>query len=98
MHDIGPVLLWSTFSRDPQEAGVSGDALLQAACGSTSSFCAGIGGALYGWGKLKASGDNTMYPKPAPGIEGWTILSMACGPQTFACASRYQKDTSVITW
>ncbi|KAK9864895.1 hypothetical protein WJX84_004668 [Apatococcus fuscideae] len=82
----------SVFDRAPVDKNST------AACGSTSSFCSGIGGALYGWGKLKASGDNTMYPKPAPGIEGWTILSMACGSQTFATASQYQKETSIITW
>lgn len=36
---------------------------LQAACGATSSFCTMIGEQLVSWGKLKASGDNTMYPK-----------------------------------
>ena len=36
---------------------------MQAACGATSSFCTMIGEQLVSWGKLKASGDNTMYPK-----------------------------------
>ena len=40
---------------------------MQAACGATSSFCTMIGEQLVSWGKLKASGDNTMYPKVRPG-------------------------------
>ena len=39
---------------------------MQAACGATSSFCTMIGEQLVSWGKLKASGDNTMYPKVRP--------------------------------
>ena len=41
---------------------------MQAACGATSSFCTMIGEQLVSWGKLKASGDNTMYPKVRPGV------------------------------
>lgn len=42
------------------------DMVMQAACGATSSFCTMIGEQLVSWGKLKASGDNTMYPKARP--------------------------------
>ncbi len=36
--------------------------LLQVAAGSTSSFCTATGGMLFGWGKLKSSGDNWQAP------------------------------------
>ena len=32
--------------------------VMQVAAGSTSSFCTCTGGMLFGWGKLKSSGDN----------------------------------------
>ena len=79
---------------------------LQVACGSTSSFACMLGGALACWGKLKVSGDNTMYPKPFFELQGWTIRHMACGNATFAVAAQYQDphkpggsiDRSTITW
>ena len=65
-----------------------------------------MGGALASWGKLKVSGDNTMYPKPFYELQGWTIRHMACGNATFAVAAEYQDphkpggsvDRSTITW
>lgn len=64
------------------------------AAGGTSTFCQATGGQLMGWGKMKTSGDNTMYPQPVMDLQGWNIHSMACGPGTFAVAA----DKSVITW
>ena len=57
-----------------------------------------VGPQLCAWGKLKASGDNTMYPKPFQELSGWHIRSMACGNTTFAVAAQYQKEHSTITW
>lgn len=56
-----PVLSWTscfqhiTFTVIPEHAVV-----VQVACGATSSMCTMIGEQLVTWGKLKASGDNTM--------------------------------------
>lgn len=56
---------------------------VQAACGATSSFCTMIGEQLVSWGKLKASGDNTMYPKvsrfAAPAAKGGMHRTWQCG-------------------
>jgi hypothetical protein len=40
----------------------------QAACGTTSSLCTMVGEQLVSWGKLKASGDNTMVRRAALGL------------------------------
>jgi alpha-tubulin suppressor-like RCC1 family protein len=64
------------------------------AAGSVSTWCCGTGPQLYGWGKLKSSGDNTTYPQPLHDLSGWAPHSMACGPATFAVAA----ERSVITW
>ncbi|KAI8472900.1 MAG: regulator of chromosome condensation 1/beta-lactamase-inhibitor protein II [Monoraphidium minutum] len=64
------------------------------AAGSTSTWCMATGPQLYGWGKLKVSGDNTTHPMPVHDLSGWEPRSMACGPATFAVAA----DRSVITW
>lgn len=45
----------------------------QVAAGSTSTFCVGTGPQLYGWGKMKASGDNTTYPQPVLDLSGWDV-------------------------
>lgn len=75
------------------------------ACGSTASFAVMLGGALCSWGKLKVSGDNTMYPKPFYELQGWNIKHMACGNTTYGVAAQYQDphkpdniDKSTITW
>ena len=34
------------------------------AAGSAYSACTGVGGQLYMWGRVKATGDSWMYPKP----------------------------------
>lgn len=68
------------------------------ACGSTSSFACMIGDQLCAWGKLKASGDTTMYPKMYMELSGWQIRHMACGNTTFVCAAHSGGDQSVVTW
>lgn len=64
------------------------------AAGGTSTFCVATGPQLYGWGKLKTSGDNLTHPTPIEDLSGWHLRSMSCGPATFAVAA----DSSVITW
>lgn len=39
------------------------------------------------WGKLKVSGENTMYPKPLMELAGWEVHSIASGGATFAAAA-----------
>ena len=73
-------------------------AVLQVAAGSTSSFCCMVGGQLCAWGKLKVSGDNTMYPKPFTDLAGWSIRHMACGAQTYVCSAFYGKEEAVVSW
>lgn len=68
------------------------------ACGATSSFCTMIGEQLVSWGKLKASGDNTMYPKVVYELAGWKIRSITAGAYTFAAAASSDADQSTITW
>ena len=70
----------------------------QVACGSVSSFACMVGGQLCAWGKLKAAGDSTMYPKPYMDLGGWQLRHMACGSQTFVCAAFSGGDQSVVTW
>mmetsp|Transcript_45199 Transcript_45199/g.117095 ORF Transcript_45199/g.117095 Transcript_45199/m.117095 type:complete len:461 (+) Transcript_45199:70-1452(+) len=65
------------------------------ACGSVSTFItSNLQGTLYSWGRMKASGDNTMYPKPFSDLQGWNIRTMACGNLTYVVGS----DKSAITW
>jgi hypothetical protein len=55
-------------------------ARLQVAAGSTTTWCMGTGPQLYGWGKLKASGDNTTYPQPMNDLSGWNVRGRrGCG-------------------
>ncbi|CAK0738461.1 hypothetical protein CVIRNUC_001046 [Coccomyxa viridis] len=71
-----------------------------AACGATSSFCTMIGEQLVSWGKLKASGDNTMYPKVVHDLAGWKVRTIACGAGTYALAAGVpgDADNSTVTW
>ena len=36
-------------------------------------------GQLYAFGKLKVSGDNTMYPMPQMDLQGWVLRDFASG-------------------
>lgn len=71
---------------------IPADAVLGA--GSTSTWCSAAQGQLYAWGKLKVTGDNTMYPQPVLDLQGWTLRHLACGNTTFAAVG----ETSTITW
>ena len=71
---------------------IPADAIL--ACGSTSTYISATGGQLYAFGKLKANGDNTMYPMPQMDLQGWILRDFAAGAVTFAtCAQK-----SAVTW
>ena len=53
------------------------DAVLGA--GSVSTFVSALQGQLYALRKLKTSGDNTMYPVPFMGLQGWVLRDFASG-------------------
>lgn len=53
------------------------DALI--AAGGSISFAVGPGGQPYVWGKVKATGDAYMYPKPLYDLSGWTLRALSCG-------------------
>ncbi len=77
-------------------SGISG---AQVACSSTATFCtSSVSGQPYAWGKWKASGDNTMYPKPYQDLSGWTLKAMACGANTYAVAAAYGDEQATVTW
>ena len=68
------------------------DAIL--ACGSTATHVSACMGQLYAFGKLKVSGDNTMFPMPQMDLQGWVLRDFASGAVTFAtCANE-----SAVTW
>ena len=46
------------------------------------------------FGKLKANGDNQMYPAAYLDLSGWNVRDMACGNQTFFVVA----DSSCISW
>lgn len=78
--------------RPPRMGVIPGSPL---AAGGTATFCVvSAGNQLYGWGRLKVSGDNTTHPYPVYELQGWNVRSVACGPYTYAVAA----DKSVITW
>ena len=91
-------LLASLSMKLPVLSDVSSVTHCQVACGATSSFCTMIGEQLVSWGKLKASGDNTMYPKVVYELAGWKIRSITAGAYTFAAAATGDTDISTITW
>lgn len=68
------------------------------AAGTTSSFCCMIGDQLCAWGKLKVSGDNTMYPKPMMELAGWNIRSLACGANTYSAAASSGDEQATVAW
>lgn len=57
----------------------------QVAAGSTSTWCMATGPQLYGWGKLKASGDNTTHPMPVHDLSGWNV---SAAPRRHSCLLR----------
>ncbi|EFJ10497.1 hypothetical protein SELMODRAFT_128036 [Selaginella moellendorffii] len=64
------------------------------AAGAAFSACTAGGGQLYMWGRVKATGDNWMYPKPLTDLNGWTIRSMDSGNTISMVAA----ETSCISW
>jgi len=58
--------------------------VMQVAAGSTSSFCTCTGGMLFGWGKLKSSGDNWRAPPTRPGSLPLTFRITRTGSQATA--------------
>ncbi|KAJ7524762.1 hypothetical protein O6H91_17G019900 [Diphasiastrum complanatum] len=64
------------------------------AAGSAYSACTAGGGQLYMWGRVKATGDNWMYPKPVLDLSGWSIRSMDCGNTSSVAAA----EESCISW
>mmetsp|Transcript_28149 Transcript_28149/g.53249 ORF Transcript_28149/g.53249 Transcript_28149/m.53249 type:complete len:574 (-) Transcript_28149:362-2083(-) len=62
--------------------------------GATCSYALSAGGQMFFWGRTKASGEATMYPKPLHDLNGWSIRSFSCGNNSsFVIA-----DDAVITW
>ena len=51
-------------------------------------------GQMYCFGRLKTTGDNTMYPVPFMDLQGWNLRSVACGATTYAACGEDQ----AITW
>ncbi|XP_020528209.1 protein RCC2 isoform X1 [Amborella trichopoda] len=62
--------------------------------GSQSSACTAGGGQLYIWGKIKATGDDWMYPKPLLDLGGWNIRCMDSGFAHHVVGA----DDSCISW
>ncbi|KAJ0964175.1 hypothetical protein J5N97_029297 [Dioscorea zingiberensis] len=62
--------------------------------GSVNSACTAGGGQLYMWGKIKATGDDWMYPKPVMDLSGWNIRCMDSGNMHHAIGA----DDACISW
>lgn len=71
---------------------VPADAVIGA--GSTSTFVSALQGQLYAFGKLKTTGDNTMYPMPFMDLQGWVLRDFSAGSVTFAACA----EKSTATW
>nr|XP_004238336.1 protein RCC2 [Solanum lycopersicum] len=68
------------------------DAIVSA--GSASSSCTAGGGQLYMWGKIKSTGDDSMYPKPLLDLSGWNLRCMDSGYMHHFVGA----DSSCISW
>jgi alpha-tubulin suppressor-like RCC1 family protein len=64
------------------------------AAGQTTSWVTALMGQMYCFGRLKTTGDNTMYPVPFMDLQGWNLRSVACGATTYAACGEDQ----AITW
>ena len=64
------------------------------AAGQTTSWVTALMGQMYCFGRLKTTGDNTMYPVPFLDLQGWRLRSVACGATTYAACGEDQ----AITW
>ncbi|KAH9607252.1 hypothetical protein KSS87_015586 [Heliosperma pusillum] len=72
------------------------DAVVSAG-GANSACTAGMdaaGGQLYMWGKIKSTGDDSMYPKPLMDLSGWNLRCMDSGSMHHFVGA----DTSCISW
>ena len=63
-------------------------------CGGQFTYATVKGGQLYFWGRMKPTGEATMYPKPVMDLSGWNVRVLAGGPMTTCVAA----DKSTITW
>ncbi|KAJ8540934.1 hypothetical protein K7X08_001750 [Anisodus acutangulus] len=68
------------------------DAVVSA--GSVNSACTAGGGQLYMWGKIKSTGDDSMYPKPLLDLSGWNLRCMDSGNMHHFVGA----DSSCISW
>ncbi|XP_055833878.1 uncharacterized protein LOC129902578 isoform X2 [Solanum dulcamara] len=68
------------------------DAVVSA--GSVNSACTAGGGQLYMWGKIKTTGDDSMYPKPLLDLSGWNLRCMDSGNMHHFVGA----DSSCISW
>ncbi|XP_074273380.1 uncharacterized protein LOC141596995 [Silene latifolia] len=68
------------------------DAVVSA--GGANSACTAAGGQLYMWGKIKSTGDDSMYPKPLMDLSGWNLRCMDSGSMHHFVGA----DTSCISW
>ncbi|KAM3341704.1 protein RCC2 [Capsicum galapagoense] len=62
--------------------------------GSVNSACTAGGGQLYMWGKIKSTGDDSMYPKPLLDLSGWNLRCMDSGNMHHFVGA----DSSCISW
>nr|GMD94465.1 protein RCC2 homolog [Ipomoea batatas] len=62
--------------------------------GSVNSSCTAGGGQLYMWGKIKNTGDDSMYPKPLMDLSGWHLRCMDSGNMHHFVGADY----SCISW
>nr|XP_043636781.1 protein RCC2-like [Erigeron canadensis] len=62
--------------------------------GSVNSSVTAAGGQLYMWGKIKSTGDDSMYPKPLMDLSGWNIRCMDSGSMHHFVGA----DNSCISW
>ncbi|XP_059279015.1 uncharacterized protein LOC132033148 [Lycium ferocissimum] len=68
------------------------DAVISA--GSVNSACTAGGGQVYMWGKIKSTGDDSMYPKPLLDLSGWNLRCMDSGSMHHFVGA----DSSCISW
>ncbi|GJV68418.1 protein RCC2 [Tanacetum coccineum] len=62
--------------------------------GSVNSSVTAGGGQMYMWGKIKSTGDDSMYPKPLMDLSGWNIRCMDSGSMHHFVGA----DSSCISW
>lgn len=68
------------------------------AAGAAFSAATAGGGQLYMWGKVKAVGENWMYPKPVFDLSGWNVRCMDCGNMSSMVGADAGAESSCISW